>query len=377
MSTPLPSHVPSPVLDELPLPRWWRRVAYAAFWVAAGLFLGIAELQHYLRVGGQHPWEPFLWEMSSMASTGLLTLGIFAWHRRLFDTPRPVAARIGGHLAGALAYVIGHSALMHAMRAVVYATVDVRYHPGDVTAILGYEGAKDLVSYTLIVAISHGVLLLMRERRQRADVARLNAELAAARIARLQEQIQPHFLFNTLNLVSSVMYEDVERADRILSELAELLRRSLDAGRQPTHRLREEMRLAEPFLSIMGQRFGGRLTTRIEMSEEALEAEVPSLVLMAPLENAVKHGVAQSGAPVDVRVSASVRDGMLELTVADSAGRVERDERPGGVGLANTRERLAAMYGKAASVSLTREDGHTVLRMRWPCIAAASGGSSA
>jgi two-component system LytT family sensor kinase len=371
---PLLSRIHPSNPDDLPLPRWSPRIAYVAFWLAAGLFLGIAELQHYLRIGGQHPWEPFLWEMSSMASTGVLTLGIFAWHRRLFDTPRTVAARIGGHLAGALAYVVGHSALMHAMRAVVYATVDVRYHPGDVTAILGYEGAKDLVSYTLIVAISHGVLLLMRERRQRAAVSRLNAELAAARIARLQEQIQPHFLFNTLNLVSSVMYEDVERADRILSDLAELLRRSLDAGRQPTHSLREEMRLAEPFLSIMSQRFGGRLSSRIDMSKEALDTEVPSLVLMAPLENAVKHGVAQSGAPVDVRVGATVRDGMLELTVADSAGRMERDERPGGVGLANTRERLAAMYGDAASVSLTREDGHTVLRMRWPCVKASAGG---
>jgi len=266
---------------------------------------------------------------------------------------------------------------MHAIRAVVYATSDVRYHPGGITAILGYEGAKDLVSYTLIVAISHGVLLLMRERRQRADVARLNAELAAARIARLQEQVQPHFLFNTLNLVSSVMYEDVERADRILSDLAELLRRSLDAGPQPTHPLRDEMRLAQPFLSIMGQRFGGRLSSHIDISDEALGAEVPSLVLMAPLENAVKHGVAQSGSPVEVRLAATVRDGMLELTVADSAGRMERDERPGGLGLANTRERLAAMYGDAASVSLTREDGHTVLRMRWPCIKTAPGGGAA
>jgi two-component system LytT family sensor kinase len=369
--------VTTSTLDDLPLSRWWRRLAYVAFWLAAGLFLGIAELQHYLRVGGHHPWEPFLWEISSTASTGVLTLGIFRWHRHLFETRKPAAVRIAGHLAGALAYVIGHSALMHAMRAVVYATSTVRYHPGDVASILGYEGAKDLVSYTLIVAICHGLLLLMRERRQRADVARLNAELAAARIARLQEQVQPHFLFNTLNLVSSVMYEDVERADRILSDLAELLRRSLDAGRQPTHSLREEMRLAEPFLSIMSQRFGGRLSSHIDMSEQALDAQVPSLVLMAPLENAVKHGVAQSGSPVDVRLSGAVADGMLELVVADSAGRVERDERPGGLGLANTRERLSAMYGASASVSLAREDGHTVLRMRWPFIPASSAGASA
>jgi len=351
--------------------------AYVGVWIVVGLFLAVAELQHYLRLGGAHPWEPFLWELSSTLTSAGLVLLVFRWHRHLFERDRALVERVGGHVLGLLLYVLLHSAGMYAVRFVVYAAAGVAYEPGSVARVLTYEAAKDTVSYLLIVLVCHGVLLFLREQQRRRDWQRLNDELTQARLARLTEQIQPHFLFNTLNLVSSVMYEDVERADRILSDLAELLRRSLEAGRQPTHSLRDEMRLAQPFLSIMSQRFGGRLSSRIDMSEEALNTQVPSLVLMSPLENAVKHGVAQSGSPVDIRLSAAVSGGMLELAVADSAGRMERDERPGGLGLSNTRERLAAMYGDAASVSLTRDDGHTVLRMRWPCNSAFSSGAPA
>lgn len=356
----------APSTDDFPLPPVLRWLGYIAFWLAVGLVLALAELQHYLRSGGLHPWEPFLWELSSTASTSLLTLAIYGWHRWLFENEHRVPARIAGHLAGAALYLLAHSALMYAIRTVVYATVDVAYHPGDWTYILGYEGAKDLVSYVLIVAVCHGVLLVLRDRRHRADVARLNAELAAARIARLQEQVQPHFLFNTLNLVSSVMYEDVERADGILSELAELLRLSLEAGRSPQHSLREEMRLVMPFLSIMRQRFEGRLDAQVQISDEALRCEIPSLLLMAPIENAAKHGVAQTDLPVQLRIAAQVEAGVLSLSVSDSAGQVSRDSRPGGIGLNNTRERLAALHGDAASVTLTREDEATVFRIRTP-----------
>lgn len=361
----------APTTDDILLPRAWRWVGYAAFWLAVGLILALAELQHYLRSGGLHMWEPFLWELSSTASTAVLTLAIFSGHRWLFEPKHGVPARIAGHLVGAALYVLAHSALMYGIRAVVYASTNVAYHPGHWLYVLGYEGAKDLVSYVLIVAVCHGVLLVLRERRQRADVARLNAELAAARIARLQEQVQPHFLFNTLNLVSSVMYEDVERADRILSELAELLRLSLEAGHSPQHSLREEMRLVAPFLSIMQQRFCGRLHAQVQISEEALRCEIPSLLLMAPIENAAKHGVARTAQPVQLRIAAQVEAGVLSLSVSDSACQVDRDSRPGGIGLSNTRERLAALHGDAASVSLAREGEATVLRIRMPAKVAA------
>lgn len=346
---------------------------YGGFWLVMGLFLSLAELQHYLRRGGRHAWEPFLWELSSTVAAGVLVLVVLSLHQRLFEVERPLGLRLAGHALGLVFYLLAHSGLMYGLRALVYHATGVPYEPGTVAEVLAYEGAKDSMSYLLIVAICHGVLIARRERQRHDDWQRLNSELAAARLARLQEQIQPHFLFNTLNLVSSVMYEDVERADRLLAELCDLLRLSLEAGRTPTHSLRAEMRLVTPFLSLMGQRFEGRLTSRVNVTDEAAACELPSLLLMAPLENAVKHGVAHSSAPVTVLLQAALREGRLEISVRDSA---EPQARPGpetapareggGFGLANTRERLATLYGEAAGLSLAREDGHTVLRLWLP-----------
>jgi two-component system, LytTR family, sensor kinase len=359
------------VSDATGLPPRWLWAAYFAVWGVIGLLLSIAELQHYLRRGGLHPWEPFLWELSSTLTSSLLMIGIFHWHEFLFARPRPLPLRLGGHVLGLVVYVLLHAAGMYGLRAVAYAATGVAYYPGSIAHVLAFEGTKDAVYYTLFVLLCQALLYFIRHQQQRSEWQRLNDELAQARLARLTEQIQPHFLFNTLNLVSSVMYESVERADRILSELADLLRRSLEAGRAPTHSLAAELTLAEPFLSIMRQRFEDRLSVSVDASEAARRCEVPSLLLIAPLENAVTHGVACSSAPTTVRVSAHTDGTTLELVVADSAARLARDQRPGGTGLANTRERLAALYGDAASVTLAREGEATVLRIRLPARPAA------
>jgi two-component system LytT family sensor kinase len=353
------------------LPPRWLWAAYFAVWIVIGLLLAIAELQHYLRRGGAHPWEPFLWELSSTLTSSLLMLGIFRWHEVLFARTSSTLARLGGHALGLVVYVLLHCAGMYGLRAVVYAATGVAYHPGGLVHVLAYEGAKDAAYYSLFVLLCQALLIFIRQQQQRAEWQRLNDELAQARLARLTEQIQPHFLFNTLNLVSSVMYENVARADRILSELADLLRRSLEAGRAPTHSVAAELALVEPFLSIMRQRFEDRLSVTVDASEAARCCEVPSLLLIAPLENAVKHGVACNAAPTALRVTAQTDGRSLELVVADSAARFERDQRPGGIGLANTRERLAALYGDQASVTLAREGAATVLRIRLPARPAA------
>lgn len=359
------------IAEATGLPHGVLWAAYFSFWLVGGLLLAIAELQHYLRRSGPHPWEPFLWELSSVAVTSLLMLGIFQWHERLVTRHRSVAAWVGGHLLGLAVYTTLHVAGMYAIRWAVYGLADVGYHPGDAWFVLRFEAAKDATYYALFVLLCQAMLMFLREHERRREWERLNQELAQARLARLQEQVQPHFLFNTLNLVSSVMYEDVERADRILSELADLLRRTLEAGRQTTHSLDAELALVEPFLSIMRQRFADRLRVGVQASGEARRCEVPSLLLIAPLENAVKHGAAASTGPTEVRVDARVAHGVLEITVSDSAGQLARQERPGGIGLQNTRERLRALHGDAADMHLASEGGFTVLRLRLPAKTAA------
>jgi LytS/YehU family sensor histidine kinase len=339
-------------------------LAYAAFWLGVGLFFALAEWQRYVHYGGPHPWEPFLWELSGSLSAGALAVAIHRWNEWLL-VRASLPLVVAGHVAGIVAYSLAHCALMFGARFAVYALVQVDYHPGTLLSVLGYEGAKDTVTYMLVLLLSMGWRAFVREQRQAAEVERLNAHLAQARLERLQEQIQPHFLFNTLNLVSSVMHEDVERADRILAELADLLRQSMSASRVAEHALAQEMRWVEPFLSIMRQRFGDRLRTRIAISEAAARCVLPTLLLMAPVENAVKHGVARSMGGVDVEVSADVVDGRLRIDIVDT-GDAPLEPQDGGTGLANARARLATLHGDAAGIELQREDGRTRVRVTLP-----------
>jgi hypothetical protein len=352
-------------------PRALSWLAYAAFWTGVGLFFSLAEWQHYMRGGGRHPWEPFLWEMSGAYTTALLAVAVHRWNGWLLAPGRGLAIVGAGYLAGFVAYTLAHSALMFGLRYPAYRLAGLDYEPGSLASVLGYEGAKDAVSYVLVISLSLGWRAFVRGQRQAAEVVRLNAHLAEARLARLQEQVQPHFLFNTLNLVSSVMHEDVERADRILSELADLLRQSMSAATVAEHPLAQELRWVEPFLSIMRQRFGERLRTRVEVSAAAARCIVPTLLLMAPVENAVKHGVARSAAGVDVQVIADVVDGRLRIDIVDT-GDAPIAEHAGGTGLANLRARLAALHGDAAGVALAREGDRTRVRVTLPARAGAT-----
>jgi two-component system, LytTR family, sensor kinase len=345
-------------------------LAYAAFWLGVGLFFSLAEWQHYMRAGGMHPWEPFLWEMSGALSSGVLAVAVYRFNDWLLARHLRLAARIAAYLAGALAFAPLHSALMFGMRYAVYGLAGMRYDPGNLRSVLSYESAKDVVSYALVLGLAMGWRSFQREQRQAAEVERLNAHLAEARLARLQEQIQPHFLFNTLNLISSVMHEDVERADRILAELADLLRQSMRASEVAEHTLAQEMRWVEPFLSIMRQRFGERLRAQVAVSEAAGGCIVPTLLLMAPVENAVKHGVARSSAGAQVEVVADVVDGQLCIDIVDT-GDAGVEPSAGGTGLANARARLATLYGDAAAITLQRQDGRTRVRVTLPARARA------
>lgn len=342
---------------------WW---AYAGLLLTIALLLSVAELQHYLAGGGRHPWEPFLWEFSSVAMVGPLGIAIYRWHRYVLRQ-RSLTLRLGLHLLGALGYVLIHVGGMFALRWAVYALSPVTYEPGSPLQILGYETGKDLVSYGTFVAFCHGLHLYLEAQRRQHELARLRAELAEAQLNRLAEQIQPHFLFNTLNLISSVMYEDVPRADRILCQLADLLRQALAAQQAGWHSLAQELQLVEPFLAIMQARFGPRLQVRIDASEAARQCRLPALLLISPVENAIKHDVAASSSPVEVAVRAWVEGRVLHLAVENSGTAPQRTEREGALGLANLRARVLGHFGPGAQVDLrARAAGGSVLNLSLP-----------
>ncbi|MFG6431762.1 sensor histidine kinase [Roseateles sp. LYH14W] len=341
-------------------PRW--RLPYLALLTVIGLLLSASALEAYQLSGGTRPWEPFLWEFSSVLVIGALALGVHALVGRLRGRPWP--QQLAAHALALPVFSGLHITGMFGLRLLVYGWVGVDYRPDDVPTLLIFEGGKDAVSYISFCLISRGVWMA-----RAAESAR--RELAEVRLARLADQVQPHFLFNTLNLISSVMYEDVARADRLLCQLADLLRQTLAAQQRVEHSVREELALVQPFLALMQARFGPeRLVVQIEADNAALDCRLPALLLLAPVENAVKHDVARHRGRVIVVVAAT-RDGeRLRLRVSNHGDTPVPEAPPdpdGGLGLRNLRERLEARYGGAARVNFGPDGSGMSLNVDLPC----------
>lgn len=350
------------------LPRRWRLPYFAVLGII-GLLLSISALQSYRLSGGTRPWEPFLWEFSSVVVIGTLALAVHALMGRLHGRPWP--RQLAAHAIALPLFSLLHIGGMFGLRFAIYALAGVGYHPDDLATVLVYEGGKDAVSYLSFCLISRGVWMAQAAAARAQELDRARRELAEVRLARLADQVQPHFLFNTLNLISSVMYEDVARADQLLCQLADLLRQTLAAQQRAEHTVREELALVQPFLALMQARFGPqRLVVEIQADEAAQACRLPALLLLAPVENAVKHDVARHRGRVTVSVIAKRIGERLQLSVSNHGDTPVPESPPdpdGGFGLRNLRERLAARYGDAARVEFGPSGQGMALELELPC----------
>lgn len=183
--------------------------------------------------------------------------------------------------------------------------------------------------------------------------AQLANELTAARLEALQAQLHPHFLFNTLHAVSTLMHRDVGQADEMLARLCDLLRSTLSRPERTEISLSEELAILEQYVAIMERRFPGRLRLTIDVPAELRETRVPPLLLQPLVENVLRHGLDESAAMTDVRVSMERANGVLHLRVADNGRGLPPGEAPvPGIGLENTRRRVETLYGKHARLTI-------------------------
>ncbi|MBN8505690.1 MAG: histidine kinase [Burkholderiales bacterium] len=350
-------------MQALPLRRWLP--PYLLLFAGIALLLSLSELQGYLRRGGTRPWEPFLWEFSSLTLLALLGMPMYRLHCALRN--RPWLQQLAAHLFGLLLFWLVHTGGMFAIRFGVYALASVPYEPGPWRSVLLYEAGKDAVSYLTIQLLCVGLLAWRRDQHRAEELDRTRRELAEAQAARLADQVQPHFLFNTLNLIAATVHEDARKADALICDLASLLRQTSNAQQRAEHSLAEELALAKPFLALMQARFGDRLRVSMDIAADAERVRVPALLLLAPLENAIKHDVALHRGAVTLHLSAHLRDGRLRIELHNSGfapASVEGGE--GGLGLRNLRLRLQARYGQAAQAELKAQTGGTCLRLELP-----------
>lgn len=214
--------------------------------------------------------------------------------------------------------------------------------------------------YAVIVGLSHALNHYRQKRERELAAAQFEAELAQARLDALRLQLQPHFLFNTLNSISVLMLRDVKRARQTLSRLSELLRALLKHSETHEVTLREELEFLENYLKIERTRFPDRLEIKIEVDPVTLDARVPSLILQPVVENAIKHGIAPRAEAGRIEIRAERLDGAVRLQVRDDGpGLPDNAEAmaAGRVGLSNTKARLERMYGEGYSLELGEAPG--------------------
>jgi two-component system, LytTR family, sensor histidine kinase AlgZ len=187
-----------------------------------------------------------------------------------------------------------------------------------------------------------------------------------ARLSSLESRIHPHFLFNTINSVSSLIHEDPDRAERVLMQLAALLRFSLDSASGGLIPLSRELQIVEDYLDIEKTRFGPRLRYTIQVSDAFADTPVPPLSLQTLVENSVKYAVGSRGRGADIVLRASQSAGHLRIEVEDDGPGFTNLELPRGHGLDNLQERLSALYGDAAKLDIACPRGRTVVAIQIP-----------
>jgi len=225
-----------------------------------------------------------------------------------------------------------------------------------------------LVIYLGVLAAGLARAYSLRLGARREQATQLQAQLAEARLEALRSQLDPHFLFNTLNAVSSLVERDPRGVRRMITRLSELLRYSMEDAREPEITMRRELDLLDRYLDIMQVRFPGLNVLRL-LDDRALDMMVPSMILQPLVENAIRHGVERMTDPGRVEIEAMLEGETLVLRVRDDGpGEESRPDGPtGGVGLRNTRARLEQLYGARGRFSLTRnEEGLTVAEVRLP-----------
>jgi hypothetical protein len=211
---------------------------------------------------------------------------------------------------------------------------------------------------------------------QRARVLASEATAREAQLQALRYQLQPHFLFNTLNAISSlVVSKQPELATEMIAKLAALLRNTLSFPEAHVVTLREELAVTEEYLSIEQVRFGPRLAVSLSVSPAASEAQVPRFLLQPIVENAIRHGIARCPNGGQVWITASVIEGQLRIAIENdrTEGLLQAGDEGNGLGLANTRTRLEKLYGERGSVTVTTsQNSRFLVLIQFPLTTASS-----
>jgi two-component system LytT family sensor kinase len=341
--------------------RWIRWLLAFLGWTCVAVFFASQTYLSYKYSGGQaHLWLVLKMNLVEWYVWGFLAPGI-VWLARRFPLERDSWLRsLTIHLFASVGVGLLKWTLNNFLR---------HYLLGFSQSMsLIYVFHQNLVTYWIVVAATQGYLYYSRYREGELRTAQLSAQLAQAQLQALRMQLHPHFLFNTLNAISTLVHKDPEVADRMIARLSDLLRLTLENIGVQEVRLAQELEFLEQYLEIERMRFPDRLEVRMRIAPETLDARAPYLILQPLVENAIRHGIAPRSTPGRVEVRAERKEGMLILEVRDNGpGISPKANLKKGVGISSTRARLEKLYGAAHRFDLSNSaEGGLVVTLAWP-----------
>ncbi|MCP5047361.1 MAG: hypothetical protein GY940_09340 [bacterium] len=262
---------------------------------------------------------------------------------------------------------VSHTLLMKVSRTLIYPPAGLgEFNYGNMGYRFLMEYQKQVIVFWVIFAVVFFVGYMRRNQEQRLRNSQLEEALTKARLQALQMQLNPHFLFNTLNMISSTMYENVAAADQMIAYLSDLLRITLKRSNREEYSLEKELELLNLYTEIMKARFRDKLTIRMNIEAGTGQAMIPGFILQPLVENSIKYGMDGLG-EVEVTVNAQKVDDRLVLTVSDNGPGIPGEPAGTdneGVGLSNTEERLEKLYGDEHRFVLENiDDGSRGLRV--------------
>lgn len=345
----------------------------AAIWSAGALFDASQTILIMHAEGRHHAWLPlFATELVSWLPWALATPLVIRLARQ-YPIGRGLSVRtVAIHLA-AFATVSALAETWSTVLQMLFNPWNNRRWPTFVdtwTTTLTFQVLTFLIVYALILTVTYVVDARESMARQITETARLNEELSKAQLSALRRQLEPHFMYNTLNSIAGLVRDQRnEAAVSMIVGLSEFLRRSSEDSHRSQVALEEEVEYLQRYLDIQKVRFGERLQVSVDIPAELLRAQVPHLLLQPLVENAVKHGIAKRVAGGSVRISGACDDGNLCLSVYNDGPSLPTDweAAQAGVGIGNLRTRLQILHGSESALQLRRADpGGVEVRVTLP-----------
>jgi two-component system LytT family sensor kinase len=272
----------------------------------------------------------------------------------------------GTHLAMGAALSLLHAAIYLPLHEFLVPPVERAPSLTAALRLLLADWLNGLFICAIIFIVTYLMEYFARYRKQEMLTLTLKNELAEAQLVALKMQLNPHFLFNTLNNISSLVTEDPLIAKRMLARLGDFLRYTLDNSGEQLVGLDREIEMTYCYLEIERLRFEDRLQITVDIDERAVHAEVPNLILQPIVENAIQHGVANRPEGGRIQVTAKLKGDRLRMEVHNDGPRMPNPRRAG-LGLANTRERLAVLYGSGSLFDIADDpEGGVRVTMEFP-----------